>query len=477
MLLVLAAALRFATLDLQSFSDDELFTAWLVDMPFGEMLSTISDSEATPPLFYVAEWIFSRALGFGEVGMRILPAAAGVVTVAVVYAAGCAGVSRRAGLAAGAFAAVNPFLIWYSQEARAYSLLILFAALSVWSLTRFSRTQERRFLAGWAVVAVAAMATHYFALFVIAPQALWLLVSGSGALRPRAMSLIGPVLAGLALLPLALHQRATVSDPGGLGESDLLERAAAVPKNFLVGFSIPAEAIASLVAAGLALVALLLARRAEGPGRPFVGAMGALAACGVGLPLLLSVVGLDYLTSRNVVAALVPVCLVLGCGFAAGRVGHIALGATVVLSVAVVSGVAAGPEYQRRDWRGAAQALGPPDGARLLIFSPPFSNPGPFGVYFGTNSRLLGDGPLRATEVAVVALARNRGFGPGPPAPPTGPIAAAPPGFRTAESRTTSTYRIVRYRSPRPRAISPPDLAALVPPGGPAVFVRQDARQ
>jgi hypothetical protein len=54
-----------------------------------------------------------------------------VATVPVVYLIGLELRGRRAGLMAAALAAVNPMLLWYSQEARAYSLLALLCAVSL----------------------------------------------------------------------------------------------------------------------------------------------------------------------------------------------------------------------------------------------------------------------------------------------------------------------------------------------------------
>src|SRR4051812_15422700 len=114
-IVVAAAALRFATLGVQSFSDDELFTTWLTRMPFGRMVSTVPESEATPHFFYLLEWLATRVTGTGEVGMRALPAVTGTLVVPAVYVAGAIAAGRRVALAAAAFAAVNPFLVWYSQ--------------------------------------------------------------------------------------------------------------------------------------------------------------------------------------------------------------------------------------------------------------------------------------------------------------------------------------------------------------------------
>jgi hypothetical protein len=58
-LIALAALLRFATLDLQSFWYDEAVTVGLVRRGFGDMLRHIADGESTPPLYYVLAWCWS----------------------------------------------------------------------------------------------------------------------------------------------------------------------------------------------------------------------------------------------------------------------------------------------------------------------------------------------------------------------------------------------------------------------------------
>lgn len=222
----------------------------------------------------------------------------------------------------------------------------------------------------------------------------------------------------------------------------------------------------------MAVVGLALALR-RGESRRFAAGMAVLAGCGVVMPLVLSPAGLDYVSSRNVVAALVPVTLLLGYGFANGRAGRVALAGLLVISVGTVIGVALGPQYGRRDWRGASEALGYAASERLLVFSPAFSNPGPFRVYFGGGSRLVKGGPLRAREVAVVALAQDEQFGPGASEPPVAPAPGPPPGFSLTEDRRTQTYRLVRFRSARTRTVALPDLLSLTLPGTRAVLVEQ----
>ena len=54
-----------------------------------------------------------------------------MATVPVAYLLGAELRGRRAGLAAAALVAVNPMLLWYSQEARAYALFSLLTAVSL----------------------------------------------------------------------------------------------------------------------------------------------------------------------------------------------------------------------------------------------------------------------------------------------------------------------------------------------------------
>ena len=95
------------------------------------MLREVKASESNPPLYYALAWGWAKAFGTSEVGLRSLSALFGAATVPVAYLIGRELASRRAGLAGAAIVAVNPMLIWYSQEARSYALLIFFAALSL----------------------------------------------------------------------------------------------------------------------------------------------------------------------------------------------------------------------------------------------------------------------------------------------------------------------------------------------------------
>ncbi|HET8673497.1 MAG TPA: glycosyltransferase family 39 protein [Thermoleophilaceae bacterium] len=455
-LTVLAAILRFPTLHVQSYWFDEAVTVRLVSGSFGHMLSSIGGSESTPPLYYMLAWVWTRIFGHGEAGLRSLSALAGTAFVPVAYAAAAELAARRVALAIAALTAFSPLLIWYSQEARSYALLVLFAGLSFWLFARLAREQRDRDLAWWTLVSALAIATHYFAAFVVAPEAAWLLLRARDRRRP--LVAIGALLAvGGALLPLLLRQR-RLDLTSFITESSLAKRVALVAKQFVVGYSSPGQtaviaAGALLILLGLALVwsrSVLRERRAA-----LLGVGIGLAA--VGIPIVLALAGADYLDTRNLLGAWLPLMLVPALGYRArraGRTGLTALVALCALGLFVSVAVWANPRYQRDNNRGLARALGPAVVPRAIVVTP-VSASVPLGVYMQPFAPAVF--PVR--EVDLVALAqRSALFSGSQPPPRPGGHQPPAPGLKLVEQRYTSTYSLLRFRSAQPVTIPPAAL-------------------
>ena len=170
-----AAGLRFYGLGKQSFWYDEAFTVFLVHQTPGQLLSFLPVTESTPPFYYMCAWAWSRAFGMDEVGLRSISALAGTLTVPVMYLIGRRLGSHRSGLLAAALAACCPLLVWYSQEARAYSLLVLLSAIGLLFFIYARLRPAPATLAGWAAASALALATHYMAAVTVVPEALLLL--------------------------------------------------------------------------------------------------------------------------------------------------------------------------------------------------------------------------------------------------------------------------------------------------------------
>jgi mannosyltransferase len=459
--------LRFGSLDRQSFWLDELVTVPLVRKSFGDMVHAIPHSEATPYLYYVLAWPWARLFGSGEVGLRSLSALAGTATVVAGYGAGASLVSRRVGLIAAALVAVNPFLIWYSQEARSYALVTLFVAVGLWLFGR-ALAGERRALAGWALLSALALATHYFALFVVVPEAVWLVARARDRRRAVAAALV-PTFVLLAELPLLLAQR---GNGESAAQSAVVKRIVGVPKDLVVGFSFPGELFGSILASLLVVSGLvLLATRT--PARERVRALipGTMAAFAIVAPIVLAGGGADYVTGRNAIVAVVPGAVCLGAGYAANRAGLVAASALCVLSLAIGLSVSLDNKYGRTDWRGLAEAIGPASAARALVVTPDI-DAALWRIYL-PGVQELHDRPARVHEIVVAGLATQGGFSAGALKPPPATPRPAPPGFKLVGVRRTSTFALIRYRAAQPARVSVARLGGLALVGGASALLVQ----
>jgi hypothetical protein len=446
-LTALGAALRFPTLDRQSFWLDELVTVSLLDRGLGDVLHEIPRTEATPFVYYVAAWVWGSVFGLGEIGIRSLSALAGTATIPVAYGAGAALVSRRTGLVAAALVAVNPFLVWYSQEARSYALLALLGAATVLAFGR-ALTGSRGWLAAWAVVSALAIATHYFAVFLVGAEAVWLLVR-LRASRPALVAMLLPTAVLLAHVPLVLAQRGNGEAVAG---SALASRIAGIPKNLVVGYSFPAEALGSALAALLLLVGLVLVVRAAPRERLGAVVAGSLALAAIATPLVLALAGVDFLIARNTIAAVVPAAVCVGAGFATGRLGLAAATALCLLSAAIALAPALDTTYGRTDWRGAAEALEAANGTRAIVVTPYMSR-SLWRPYLRDLGEPAQDGAT-VQEIAAVGLATEGGYSSGRVEPPS--VGAPQPvkGFRVAAVERKPTYTLVLYSAERPTFVS-----------------------
>jgi hypothetical protein len=448
---LLGGVLRFATLGLQSFWFDETVTARLIRLPLGSMLRKIPHIEATPPLYYVLAWLWARVFGFDEAGIRSLSALAGTVTVPVVYLAARQVATRRIGLVAAALAATSPLLVWYSQEARAYVLLALFSALSFLLFARALDRPTRGRVLAWAAVCVLALGSHYFALFVVLPEAALLLRHGSR--RVVVAALAAMVVVGVPLLALALQQR-SLGYIGWISALPFGTRVEKAVQQFAVG-DLQASSYRHLWYAGAALALLggaaLLVRTRGSERRGATLALGCAGAA-LAVPMLLAAVGLDYVVTRNLIGAWPLLAIGLACGLGARRAGAAgpALAAfACALSVGAYVIVERDPALQRDDWRWVAGELGASPQKRIVL-----SDPFPQAVALSWYRPDLREFPRAAVSVRELDVV-GRGID-------AGLLRPRLLGLRRVSIVRHQRFIVVRYRSDRPRRLAQPRLEELL---------------
>jgi len=482
-LTLLAAVLRFATLGEQSFWYDEAFTpVHVLHSGLGATLHSVVHTENTPPLWYLIAWVDVRIFGDGAIALRFPSALAGVATVPVVWAicerlGGRSGVGRRAAVMAAAIVAVDPLFVWYSQEARAYGLFVLLGALTMLGFVRVLEAPTRGRLVAFALAGALALLTHYFAIFLLVPMALWLLLDAR-VRRPALPALAAIGVVGLALLPL-------ISAQGGhgtqwIGRWALSSRLQAIPQYYLTGYSSASlghgvELLVALpILAGVALGARRLAApssRADAVSPPLRRAVWvalSIAAFAVLAPIVLAVLGADYLAPRNLVAAMIPVSVLIALLLALvdPRALGDGLAALAVLALLIVTiDVDLSPRLQRGNWRALAHAIGSGSPARAIttvqLGETPLQYYLPGLRSLHTGRRALVD---EIDETGYAPLRRGAGR---PPAP----------GFVLRSRRDIDGLILMRFVSPVPRLVSERMLRAhVITLAHPEVLVRRDAR-
>jgi mannosyltransferase len=444
-LTALGIAIRFASLGIQSYHHDEVITAArVIPGSFFDMLRQVKASESNPPLYYVLAWGWAKAFGTGEVGLRSLSALFGAATVPLLYLIGRELVSRRAGLIAAAIAALNPMLIWYSQEARSYALLVFFGALALLLFVRALRTRQGRDLALWALASALALCSHYFAVFAVAIESAWLLVALRSEWR-RVLPAVGAVVAvGLALLPL-ISAQVNPTHIGWIDHSPLSTRFFETGVSFLAGetghvIAEPPRERYALIPTVLIGVALLLVAL-RGSRRERRGAALGLAV-GVGVVLLASGVALagkDYIVERNLLPALVPLAIAVAVGCAvdgARRTGLLLAALLCAYWLAFDIHVARTPNLQRPDFRDLTEQLGPPPRPRAIVTWKLAADPIQFYLHGASERVYSGETPVREIDVVSKPVVARKPVG-------------IPPGFHPVERLRLERITLTRYVSPR----------------------------
>ena len=453
-LVALGAALRFATLGVQSYHHDEIVTASRVlRVGFGHAMDAVGFSESAPPLYYALAWLWTQVTGNGEWGLRFLSALAGVATIPVAYLAGRELRGARAGVIAAALVAFNPMLLWYSQEARAYALLGFFCALSLLYCVRALREGERRDFTWWGVFSFLALATHYFAVFPLVAEVI-LLARRRGRAILSGLWIVG--LAVVLLAPLAIHQM-SYGHAEWIGKFTLGHRLGEAGITFMVGETGdiigrtetvgPALLPLALVAAAFAL---LLARGSRAERRAAFVPL-AVAGVTVGIPLLLALLsaGKDFVLARNLLPALFPLLVAVAVALSAERARRLGTAIAAVLAVyslAFCIWASADPGLQRPDWRAVADRLGEPEGPRATVTWVLGEAPLRFYLSTGAIQLKAAEGyDWLVREVAFVSM----GEAPPPPRRLLGP------GFRETGAEDVGPLFIRRYR------LLGPELAPL----------------
>ncbi|MGH9158012.1 MAG: glycosyltransferase family 39 protein [Acidimicrobiales bacterium] len=216
-LLAVAVILRFWTR-----SDlwlDEALSVHIARLPLDSMFEALR-RDGSPPLYYVLLHGWMEVFGTGDVAVRSLSGAAGVTALPMIWLLGRDIGGRRGAVSALVLLASSPFAIRYSTEARMYSLVVLLTLVGALCLRRSLLRPTGPARAALAVTSGLLLLTHYWALYLVAVVALWLVARAwRGPERRVTLSCLAAVAAGgllfLPWLPTFAFQATSTGTPWG----------------------------------------------------------------------------------------------------------------------------------------------------------------------------------------------------------------------------------------------------------------------
>jgi uncharacterized membrane protein len=165
-----------------------------------------------PPLYYLLLKLWGDNLGYSEVSIRLLSILFSTLTLIVVYKI-CQLVSKNKNqsLLTVLFLATSPFYIYYSQEARMYSLATLGASLSLWFFLLVLKKDNLNKILPWGSFSLSLiflMFSDYVPVFLLPVFFLYALYSKKDLTwwKRFSVSFIPLLVLGLFWIPVVLAQ-------------------------------------------------------------------------------------------------------------------------------------------------------------------------------------------------------------------------------------------------------------------------------
>ena len=336
---VAGTLLRTQGIETRSIWFDESFSWRIASFPVREAVERIGQDNH-PPLYFLLLKGWVAVFGTSEVALRSLSAllggatilAAAALTLEVVRARGerdTVRAERAAALIAAVLVAVSVVHIRWAWEVRMYTLGTTFSALTSWAMLRALRSDAVGAWVGYGALALLFAYTHYYALFSLVAQAVF--VAGSLVFEARgrpvrvvtaprfwhALLALAVVAVGwLPWVPSFLAQRQQVEDQfwtNPVRTSDVTRAACRLfvaPEN--VRFESGEAAVVAALAA-LPVLALAACRPRRGEAYLVLAVLLPLA-----IPVALSRLGTDVFHPRYLLFA--HLHLLVGVGVLLGRV-------------------------------------------------------------------------------------------------------------------------------------------------------------
>jgi len=168
LILILAFSFLIRIYDLQNENlwPDEAVTIYNAHKPVSHNIQW-SLSLGYFPLYHIILSIWEKFFGLREFSVRFLSVIFGVFSVYMAYRIGGLMFNKRVGLYSAIIIALSPFNVYYSQEARIYTMFVLLTLLSVYFYVKYIKSIKNKDLIYYIIFTLLMLNSFGSAIFIL----------------------------------------------------------------------------------------------------------------------------------------------------------------------------------------------------------------------------------------------------------------------------------------------------------------------
>jgi len=183
-IILIGTFLRLYQLGSNSLWFDEAISVWFANESPGNIIIKQTSADVHPPFYYIVLSLWINVFGNGEFDVRLLSAIFGILSIPLLYLIVKNLFGNLPALISALILAISPFHIYYSQEARMYSVLTFCVLLSIFFMVKMlcigeesKQTKKTIFYSiGYVISTVAALYCHNVALLLPLAQNLFFII-------------------------------------------------------------------------------------------------------------------------------------------------------------------------------------------------------------------------------------------------------------------------------------------------------------
>ncbi len=183
-IILIGTFLRLYQLGSNSLWFDEAISVWFANESPGNIILKQTSADVHPPLYYILLSLWLSVFGNGEFDVRLLSAIFGILSIPLLYLIVKNLFGNIPALISALILAMSPFHIYYSQEARMYTILTFCVLLSIFFMVKMLcigeepiQTKKTIFYSiGYVISTLASLYCHNLALLLPIAQNLFFII-------------------------------------------------------------------------------------------------------------------------------------------------------------------------------------------------------------------------------------------------------------------------------------------------------------